>query len=155
MPIFELQGPDGKTYEVDAPDMETATKAFAPAASGEHKSAAFSEGKAAAKQRIDAPDEYVDVPVYGPDGATTGATERVLKPKADPFGAGVLDVFPYGADIATIGRGNAPWSDTYGAEKQKYEGESEALKEHRLVSEALKCSSALVVPVSVAELLEA
>jgi hypothetical protein len=29
-----------------------------------------------------APDEYVDVPVYGPDGATTGATERVLKPQA-------------------------------------------------------------------------
>ena len=129
MAIFEIQGPDGKTYEVDAPDVETATKAFAPAASGEPKSAAFSEGKAAAKQRIAAPDEYVEVPVYDFNGAATGATERVLKPKADPFGAGVLDVFPYGADIATVGRGNAPWSDTYGAEKQKYEGESEAAKE--------------------------
>lgn len=33
-------------------------------------------------------DEYVDVPIYGPDGATTGATERVLKPNvgADRIG---------------------------------------------------------------------
>ena len=28
MPIFELQGPDGKTYEVDAPDMGAAANAF-------------------------------------------------------------------------------------------------------------------------------
>jgi hypothetical protein len=28
MPIFELQGPDGKTYEVDAPDMRSAAGAF-------------------------------------------------------------------------------------------------------------------------------
>lgn len=30
MPIFEIQGPDGKTYEADAPDAATAAKAFAP-----------------------------------------------------------------------------------------------------------------------------
>ena len=30
MPIFEVQGPDGKTYEVDAPDMQRAASAFAP-----------------------------------------------------------------------------------------------------------------------------
>jgi hypothetical protein len=29
MPIFEIQGPDGKTYEADAPDAQTAVKAFA------------------------------------------------------------------------------------------------------------------------------
>lgn len=28
MALFELQGPDGKTYEVDAPDMHTAASAF-------------------------------------------------------------------------------------------------------------------------------
>ncbi|MGV0910330.1 hypothetical protein [Martelella sp. FOR1707] len=28
MPVFELQGPDGKVYEVDAPDMQTAAAAF-------------------------------------------------------------------------------------------------------------------------------
>ena len=31
MPIFEVQGPDGKTYEVDAPSLEEASKAFQPA----------------------------------------------------------------------------------------------------------------------------
>jgi hypothetical protein len=30
MPVFEIQGPDGKTYEADAPDAATAAKAFAP-----------------------------------------------------------------------------------------------------------------------------
>lgn len=30
MPIFEVQGPDGKTYEVDAPDMNSAAEAIAP-----------------------------------------------------------------------------------------------------------------------------
>ncbi|MGU3496094.1 hypothetical protein ACLBXM_18790, partial [Xanthobacteraceae bacterium A53D] len=28
MPIFEMQGPDGKTYEVEAPDMGVAASAF-------------------------------------------------------------------------------------------------------------------------------
>lgn len=31
MPIFEVQGPDGKTYEADAPDMASAASAFGPA----------------------------------------------------------------------------------------------------------------------------
>ncbi len=38
MPIYELQGPDGKTYEVDAPDMRAAANAFsgmAPASVGD------------------------------------------------------------------------------------------------------------------------
>lgn len=30
MPIFEVQGPDGKTYEADAPDMASAAAAFSP-----------------------------------------------------------------------------------------------------------------------------
>lgn len=30
MPIFEVQGPDGKTYEADAPSMEAAASAFGP-----------------------------------------------------------------------------------------------------------------------------
>ncbi len=38
MPMFELQGPDGKTYEIDAPDMRAAANAFssmAPASVGD------------------------------------------------------------------------------------------------------------------------
>jgi hypothetical protein len=129
MPIFELQGPDGKTYEVDAPDMEAATKAFAPAHADEDKPTDLIEGKKAAKQRMAAPDEYVDVPVYGPDGAATGAVERVLKPKADPIGAGFLSVLPYGGDIATIGKGMLPFTEEANKEKLRMEGEQEAMKE--------------------------
>ena len=102
----------------------------APAAApSDAKTISFAQGKQRAQQRMAAPSEYVDVPIYGPDGAATGAVERVLKPKADPVGAGSFDVLPFGADIATIGRGNAPWSDQYAAEKNKYLGEAEAQKE--------------------------
>ena len=130
MPVFEVQGPDGKTYEVDAPDLQSAAGAFAPAsAPTDEKTALFAQGKQRAQQRMAAPEEYVDVPVYGPDGAATGATERVLKPKADPLGRGALDVFPFGADIAMLGKGYAPGSDEYAHEKERFGGESEAAKE--------------------------
>ena len=130
MPVFEVQGPDGKTYEVDAPDLQSAAGAFAPAsAPTDEKTALFAQGKQRAQQRMAAPEEYVDVPVYGPDGAATGATERVLKPKADPLGRGALDVLPFGADIAMLVKGYAPGSDEYAHEKERFGGESEAAKE--------------------------
>lgn len=89
----------------------------------------FQEGKKRAKERMAAPDEYVEVPVYGPDGAATGAVERVMKPKADPVGMGAFSVLPFGSDIAMIGRGQVPFSDEYAREKQRYAGEEEAQKE--------------------------
>ena len=87
------------------------------------------EGKARVKGRMAAADEYVEVPIYGPDGAATGATERVLKPKADPIGSGAFSVLPFGSDIAMLGRGQVPFSDEYAREKQRYAGEEEAQKE--------------------------
>lgn len=87
------------------------------------------EGKTRVKERMAAPDEYAEVPVYGPDGAATGATERVLKPKADPVGAGAFSVLPFGADIAMLGRGQVPFTDEYAREKQRYAGEEEGQKE--------------------------
>lgn len=129
MPVFEVQGPDGKTYEVDAPDMQSAAGAFAPAHADDNKPAELTEGKRAAKARMAAPDEYVDVPVLGPDGLSTGQTERVLKPKADPIGAGFLSVTPYGGDIATIGKGMLPFTEEANKEKLRMEGQQEAMKE--------------------------
>jgi hypothetical protein len=126
MPVFEVQGPDGKTYEVDAPDMQSAAGAFAPT---DDKSAAVSKGKQAAQARMAAPDEYVDVPVMSPDGAFTGQTERVMKPKADPVGQGVLSVTPFGGDIATMGKGMLPFTEEANKEKLRMEGEQEAMKE--------------------------
>jgi hypothetical protein len=129
MPVFEVQGPDGKTYEVDAPDMQSAAGAFAPPAADAGKPAELVEGKKAAQARMAAPDEYVDVPIMSPDGAFTGQTERVLKPKADPIGAGFLSVTPYGGDIATIGKGMVPFTEEANKEKLRLEGQQEAMKE--------------------------
>ena len=129
MPVFEVQGPDGKTYEVDAPDLQSAAGAFAPAQPTDDKAALFAQGKQAAQQRMAAPDEYTEVPVYDFNGAATGATERVMKAKADPLGRGALDVFPFGADIAMLGKGYAPGSDEYAREKARFGGESQAAKE--------------------------
>ena len=129
MPVFEVQGPDGKTYEVDAPDLQSAAGAFAPAQPTDDKAALFAQGKQAAQQRMAAPDEYTEVPVYDFNGAATGATERVMKAKADPLGRGALDVLPFGADIAMLGKGYAPGSDEYAREKARFGGESQAAKE--------------------------
>jgi hypothetical protein len=128
MPIFEVQGPDGKTYEVDAPDMQSAAGAFGTPATDE-KTAAIAQGKQAAQARMAAPDEYADVPIMSPDGAFTGQTERVLKPKADPIGQGALSVTPFGGDIATIGKGMLPFTDAANKEKLRMEGEQEAMKQ--------------------------
>ena len=129
MPVFEVQGPDGKTYEVDAPDLQSAAGAFAPVHADDNKPAELTEGKRAAKARMAAPDEYADVPVMSPDGAFTGQTERVMKPKADPIGMGAMSVFPFGGDIATIGKGMLPFTEEANKEKLRMEGQQEAMKE--------------------------
>lgn len=83
------------------------------------------EGK---KRVTNATDEYADVPVYGPDGAATGATERVMKPKADPIGAGVMSTLPFGEDIGAIGRSMVS-GRTMSEEKDIGEGVRQATQE--------------------------
>ena len=86
------------------------------------------EGRQRVKQAQTAEPEYVEVPVYGPDGAATGATERVMKPKADPIGAGVLSTLPFGEDIGAFGRSMTS-GRTMSQEKDIGEGVREATKE--------------------------
>jgi hypothetical protein len=81
------------------------------------------------RQRVKAAEpEYIEMPVYGPDGAATGATERVMKPKADPIGAGVMSTLPFGEDIGAIGRSMVS-GRTMAEEKDIGEGMREATKE--------------------------
>ena len=92
------------------------------------------EGRQKVKTAAAAPDEYVEVPVYGPDGAATGATERVLKPKIDPVGRGAMSMLPFGEDIGAMSRAGAtPFSEEGRAaisrEKDIMAGEREATKE--------------------------
>jgi len=126
MPIFEIKGPDGKTYEVEAPNMAAAAGAFsAPVASPERLA-----GRQAVKESMAAAPR-MEVPVYDAMGVATGGTERVLKPsKADPIGRGAMSVFPFGTDIAAMARSGAlPMSAAHSAEKERITGEGEAAQE--------------------------
>jgi hypothetical protein len=92
------------------------------------------EGRQRVKTAAAAPDEYVEVPVYGPDGAATGTTERVLKAKIDPVGRGAMTMLPFGEDIGAMSRAGAtPFSEEGRAaislEKDIMAGEREATKE--------------------------
>jgi hypothetical protein len=86
------------------------------------------QGKQAVEQRMAAEPEYVEVPIYGPDGAATGQTERVMKPKADPIGAGVMSTLPFGEDIGAIGRSMVS-GRTMAQEKDIGEGMRQATQE--------------------------
>lgn len=86
------------------------------------------EGRQRVQQAQTAEPEYVEVPVYGPDGAATGAVERVMKPKVDPIGAGVMSTLPFGEDIGAFGRSLAS-GRTMAQEKDIGEGVREATKE--------------------------
>lgn len=86
------------------------------------------QGKQAAEQRMSAEPEYIEVPVYGPDGAATGATERVMKPKADPIGRGAMSVLPFGEDIGAWSRSKSS-GRTMSEEKDIMQGEKEATQE--------------------------
>ena len=88
--------------------------------------------RAEGRQRVlqEKPDEpdYVDVPVYGPDGAETGLTERVEKKRTGAFGAGVMSTLPFGEDIGAFTRSLSS-GRTMAEEKDIGEGVKQALKE--------------------------
>jgi hypothetical protein len=86
------------------------------------------QGRQQVKQSMAAEPEYVEVPVYGPDGATTGATERVMKPKADPIGSGAMSVLPFGEDIGAWGKSQVT-GRTQSEEKDIMQGVKEATQE--------------------------
>jgi len=86
------------------------------------------EGRQRVRQAQTAEPEYIEMPVYGPDGAATGATERVMKPKSDPLGVGVMSTLPFGEDIGAIGRSMVS-GRTMAQEKDIGEGVREATKE--------------------------
>ena len=103
----------------------------------QQKQKVIAQGKESAQQRMAAPDEYVDVPVMSPDGAFTGQTERVLKPKADPIGMGAMETIPFAKDLAAYSRSTdfkIPFTDTVlkgsgrtmSEEKNLMAGESQA-----------------------------
>jgi hypothetical protein len=88
-----------------------------------------SEGRRSVEKSMSAEPEYIEVPVMSPDGASTGATERVLKPsKADPIGRGAMSVLPFGEDIGALSRSMSS-GRTLSQEKMMMEGEREAAKE--------------------------
>ena len=86
------------------------------------------QGRQQVKQSMAAEPEYAEVPIYGPDGAATGATERVMKPKADPIGSGVMSTLPFGEDIGAIGRSMVS-GRTMSQEKDIGEGVRQATQE--------------------------
>jgi len=126
MPIFEVQGPDGKTYEVDAPNLAAAAGVFSTPASTPERRA----GRETVKKSMTDEMDWL-TPSYDPMGAATGGTERVPMPsKADPIGRGAMSVFPFGADIAAMSRSGAlPMSAAHSAEKERIAGEGEAAQE--------------------------
>jgi hypothetical protein len=88
MPTFEIQGPDGKTYEIDAPDQNSALSAFQ----------SFAGGKVdpATNQPQGVP-EYVPPGVEGYDPQTGEVTPQYSMPGSAAMGA---------ADAATLGWGD-------------------------------------------------
>ena len=91
----------------------------------QQKQQAMEQGKQSAQARMAAPDEYVDVPVMSPDGAFTGQTERVLKPKADPIGMGAMETIPFAKDLGAYSR-SLESGKTLAEEKNLMAGESQA-----------------------------
>lgn len=83
------------------------------------------QGKQAVEQRIAAEPEYVEVPVYDAMGMPTGMTEKVMKPKADPIGRGVMTTLPFGEDIGALSR-SLESGRTMSQEKDIMAGEREA-----------------------------
>lgn len=121
------------------PSAYIAAKKFGPTPMSEREKLR-EEGRQRVQQAQTAEPEYVEVPVYGPDGTATGMTERVMKPRVDPIGAGVMSTLPFGEDIGAIGRSTdlkIPFTDivlkgsgrTMAQEKDIGEGMREATKE--------------------------
>ena len=124
MPIFEVQGPDGNTYEVDAPDVQTAAGAFQS-----ERQQLQAQGAASVQKSMSAEPEYVEVPILSPDGSFTGETEKVLKPSnADPIGRAVMNIFPFGEDLGALSRSMSS-GRTLAQEKMMMEGERAAAQQ--------------------------
>lgn len=129
---MDVQLPDG-TIIKDVPDGTSKADLIAKLKANGYdtsglESSAREKLREEGRQRVQAEPEYVEVPVYGPDGSATGAVERVMKPKADPIGAGVMSTLPFGEDIGAIGRSMAS-GRTMAQEKDIGEGMREATKE--------------------------
>ena len=84
---MDVRLPDGTIIQ-NIPDGTSKAELTAKLKANGYDVSGFEGTPAPARQKSEQPTtetepEYIDVPVYGPDGATTGATERVLKPRAD------------------------------------------------------------------------
>jgi hypothetical protein len=130
---MDVQLPDGTVIQ-GVPDDITQTQLIAKLKANGYDTSGLEPSpreqlREEGRQRVKAAEpEYVEMPVYGPDGAATGATERVMKPKADPIGAGVMSTLPFGEDIGAIGRSMVS-GRTMAEEKDIGEGMREATKE--------------------------
>ena len=114
MPVFEVQGPDGNAYEVDAPTIEAATQALNPSqatapaqpAAPTQRQINQAQGYQDVKQSMAATPQMVTVPTFDLEGNWTGGYEQTAAPsKADPVGRGALSMIPFGEDIAAMSRG--------------------------------------------------
>ena len=133
---MDVQLPDGTVIQ-GVPDDITQTQLIAKLKANGYDTSGLEpspreqlreEGRQRVKQAQTAEPEYIEMPVYGPDGAATGATERVMKPKSDPIGAGVMSTLPFGEDIGAFGRSMVS-GRTMSEEKDIGEGMREATKE--------------------------
>jgi len=130
---MDVQLPDGTVIQ-GVPDDITQTQLIAKLKANGYDTSGLEPSpreqlREEGRQRVKAAEpEYIEMPVYGPDGAATGATERVMKPKADPIGAGVMSTLPFGEDIGAIGRSMVS-GRTMAEEKDIGEGMREATKE--------------------------
>jgi hypothetical protein len=88
MPIFELQGPDGATYEVDAPDEGAALIAF--------------KGMAGGNQPAHNAPEYVPPGVEGYDPKTGNVTRQFGMGESGAYGAADTATFGFGDELASI-----------------------------------------------------
>ena len=96
MGVFEIQAPDGKVYEVDAPDMQTAARAFQP--------------KPKQQPLEDLPSVYSQHPkdLEGPMGnaATLGASDQQLSDIVKKtLGPKLLRIEPAGDYLVAVTRG--------------------------------------------------
>jgi hypothetical protein len=86
------------------------------------------QGRQDVKQSMAAEPEYIETPSYSAEGTATGATERVMKPKADPVGLGAMSMLPFGEDIGAYGKSQVT-GRSQSEEKDILQGKKEATQE--------------------------
>lgn len=92
MPVFELQGPDGKTYEIDAPDQKAALSAF--------QSFAAPKVDPATNQPRGVP-EFVPPGVQGYDPKTGEVTPQYSRGGSAAMGAADATTLGWGDELAS------------------------------------------------------